>query len=139
MVAMSEGISPELVRVTDMDRSAVEARLRLALADGSLTLDELDQRLVGLWQTRTRADLVVLTRDLPVPAPPPPPPPAPKPRGQAMRVLTAIWLSLALVNATIWLIVCLGTLSFVYPWFIWVLLPPGAVFAVLWTMARNRR
>ncbi|GAB3910622.1 hypothetical protein GCM10029964_114890 [Kibdelosporangium lantanae] len=136
MVAMSDGMSPEMVRVTDMDRKAVEARLRLAHADGSLTLDELDQRLVQLWRTTTRADLAVLTRDLPLP---PPPPPAPKPRGQAMRVLTAIWLSLSMVNVTIWLIVCVSTLSFVYPWFIWVLFPPGAVFAVLWSMARSRR
>jgi transposase len=139
MVVMSDGFAPGMVRVTDMDRKAVEARLRQAHVDGSLTLDELDERLVGLWQTTTRADLAVLTRDLPLPSPPPPPPPAPKAKGRALRVLTAIWLSLVMVNATIWLIVCLGSWTVVYPWFIWVLFPPGAVYASLWLVARSRR
>jgi hypothetical protein len=129
------------MRVSDIDRKAVETRLRHAHVDGSLTLDELDERLGVLWQTKTRSDLAVLTMDLPLPKPPPPPPPPPRPSGgrQAMKVLTAIWLSAVAVNATIWLILCVTSLSLVYPWFIWVMLPPGAVLGVLHMTLRSSR
>jgi hypothetical protein len=129
------------MRVSDIDRKAVETRLRNAHVDGSLTLDELDERLVVLWQTRTRADLAVLTMDLPLPKPLPPLPPPPRPSGgrQALKVLTAIWLSVVAVNLTIWLILCVTTFSVVYPWFIWVMLPPGAVLGVLHAMVRSSR
>jgi hypothetical protein len=126
------------MRVSDLDRKAVETRLRLAHADGSLTLDEFDQRLLALWESKTRADLALLTVDLPVPLPPPPPA-KPAPGRQAMKVLTAIWLSVSAVNLTIWLIVCVTTATLVYPWFVWPLLAPGAVLGVLWAVAHPRR
>jgi hypothetical protein len=130
-------MEPERMRVNDIDRQATEARLRLAHAEGSLTLTELDERLLVLWETKTRADLAILTMDLPAPAPPSPP--LPRPRPSALKVLTAIWLSASVVNATIWLIICVTTVSLVYPWFIWVLLPPGAVLGTLWMMTRKAR
>jgi hypothetical protein len=110
----------------------------MAHTDGSLTLDEFDQRLLALWQTRTRADLALLTMDLPAPLPPAPPVKTSAGR-QAMKVLTAIWLSVSAVNTTIWLIVCVTSATLVYPWFIWVLLPPGVVLGVLWAMLYPRR
>ncbi|MEV4317596.1 DUF1707 domain-containing protein [Actinocrispum sp. NPDC049592] len=135
---MTEGITPDRIRVTDLDRQAVEARLRLAHANGSLTLTELDERLLGLWQSRTRGDLRLLTLDLPVLPPAPVPKPEPKP-SVALKVLATIWLSLSAVNTTIWLIVCVTTATLVYPWFIWVLLPPGVVLGVIAAMLRPRR
>ncbi|CAM4128596.1 DUF1707 domain-containing protein [Kibdelosporangium persicum] len=131
---MTDDFAPDLIRVTDLDRKATEARLRVAHANGSLTLDELDERLANLWLTRTRRDLADLVRDLPAPPAPPPPPAPPKPdkARTAMKVLTAIWLSVSAVNLVIWVMVSLLSLDVAYPWFIWPLLPPGAVLGVLW-------
>jgi hypothetical protein len=134
-----EPIQPDRMRVSDMDRKLVEQGLRLAHEDGSLDLSELDDRLVALWQARTRGELATLVADLPAPMPPPPPPPVQSDAAhQAMRVLTAIWLSLSAVNLIIWLIV-LVTEGMAYPWFIWVVLPPGAVLGVLRGLGVGRR
>lgn len=71
------------VRVGDRERRETDERLRAALDDGVLTLTEYDERAAQCWAARTRADLDVLTRDLPdvtvstpVPATVAPPTPA---------------------------------------------------------------
>jgi hypothetical protein len=67
---------PEL-RVSDADRDATVARLRLAGGEGRLTLEELAERVELADAARTRGDLDVLTADLPAAsavAPPPAPP-----------------------------------------------------------------
>src|SRR5262245_18769804 len=140
MVRVTDDFSHDQIRVTDQDRKGVEARLRLAHADGSITLNELDERLANLWLTKTRRDLAGLTRDLPAPLPPPPPAPPPKPNNArtAMRVLTAIWLSISLVNLVIWFMVSLINFDLFYPWFLWPMLPPGAVLGVLWWLGVGR-
>jgi hypothetical protein len=140
MVSVTDDFAPDLIRVTDLDRKATEARLRVAHTNGSLTLDELDERLGVLWLTKTRADLVALVRDLPMPPPPAPPPapPKPNPARTTMKVLTAIWLSLSSVNLIIWLMVSLISFDIAYPWFLWPFLPPGAVLAVLWWLGVGR-
>jgi Domain of unknown function (DUF1707) len=128
------------MRVTDIDRKATEARLRLAHVEGSITLNELDERLGALWQAMTRRDLAILTMDLPAPLPAPAPVPAQVNKAHtAMKVLTAIWLCASAVNFIIWMMVSLISGDFAYPWFLWPLLPPGAVLAVLWTMLRSSR
>src|SRR5690242_21905656 len=53
------------IRVGDVERGAVESRLRDAHVEGRLTLDELSERLEECWAARTRADLGRLTEDLP--------------------------------------------------------------------------
>ena len=55
--------------------------LRQAAGEGRLELDELDERLEATYAARTYADLVPITRDLPVQRPPhsPAQPPAPGP------------------------------------------------------------
>jgi hypothetical protein len=144
MVGVTDDFTPDLIRVTDLDRKATEARLQMAHASGSLTLGELDERLGELWQARTRRDLAVLVRDLPALAPPPPlfpplpVPPKPNHSRTAMKVLTAIWLSVSAVNLIIWLMVSLISFDVAYPWFLWPLLPPGAVLAVLWGLGVGR-
>jgi hypothetical protein len=135
---VTEGIPPDLMRVTDIDRRATDARLRVAHAEGSLTLDELDERLGVLWQARTKRDLAVLTLDLPMPLPPPPPP-KPSTAHTAMKVLTTIWLSVSAANLIIWFMVSVMSGDMAYPWFLWPLLPPGAVLGVLWAMLRPSR
>jgi hypothetical protein len=54
------------IRVGDAEREAVASQLRDHYADGRLTLEELNERLDQVFAAKTRADLNVLTRDLPV-------------------------------------------------------------------------
>ncbi len=56
------------VRVSDSDRESVAARLREAAADGYLSMPEADERLAAAYAAITRAELAVLTTDLPAPA-----------------------------------------------------------------------
>ena len=53
------------MRVSDADREGVVRRLRRAVDEGRLTLDEFDERVVIAYAARTRADLDPLTADLP--------------------------------------------------------------------------
>jgi len=143
----------EQFRASDVERKIVEQRLHRAHADGQLNLDELDTRLVAVWQAKTRGDLVVLTMDLPsVPSqfaepdvPQPQQLPVRRKRGggrTAMRVLTTIWASLSALNFVIWLMVSITDLQIQYPWFIWVAGPSGVVLGVIWlsmNAGRGRR
>src|SRR5215212_8082711 len=56
---------PEL-RVSDNDREATVARLRVAGGEGRLTLEELAERVELADSARTQSDLDALTSDLPV-------------------------------------------------------------------------
>ncbi|MCW0213464.1 MAG: DUF1707 domain-containing protein [Pseudonocardia sp.] len=55
------------MRVSDRERGETEEWLRTAMGDGRLTLDEFEERAARCWAARTRADLDVLTEDLPRP------------------------------------------------------------------------
>ena len=57
--------TPEL-RASNADRERVAEILRTAATEGRLDLDELDERLAAVYRAKTYADLVPLTRDLPV-------------------------------------------------------------------------
>ncbi|MGY1653186.1 DUF1707 SHOCT-like domain-containing protein [Geodermatophilus sp. SYSU D01119] len=139
---MGEPVRTEQLRVSDVERAAVQERLRRAVGAGQLDLHEFDERLQAVWAARTRGELQRVTLDLP--EPPPPPPPAPRhrvfsttPGGTAMRVLTTVWASIVAVNVVVWLLVSLGAGGPVYPWFIW-LAPSGAVLAVLYATGIGR-
>lgn len=59
---------PEL-RASDADRDRVVERLRDAVAEGRLDMEEFEERLEAVYKSRTYAELEPLTRDLPaVPA-----------------------------------------------------------------------
>ncbi|WP_411102132.1 DUF1707 domain-containing protein [Streptomyces sp. cmx-4-9] len=55
---------PEL-RASDADRDRVVERLRDAVAEGRLDMDEFEERLEAAYTSRTYAELEPLTRDLP--------------------------------------------------------------------------
>lgn len=55
---------PEL-RASDADRDRVVERLRDAVAEGRLDMDEFEERLEAAYKSRTYAELEPLTRDLP--------------------------------------------------------------------------
>lgn len=136
---------PDQIRVSDADRKAVQDRLHTAHAEGLITLTEFDARVGAAWQAATRGELAKLIADLPAPAPPTPPSPPPRPvarrrrRGPvALRVLNTIWLSVTALNIVIWGLVCITSVHFVYPWWLWVAVPPGAVLGALWwTIGRD--
>ncbi|MGW7331497.1 DUF1707 SHOCT-like domain-containing protein, partial [Streptomyces sp. NPDC054840] len=57
---------PEL-RASDADRDRVVERLRDAVAEGRLDMEEFEERLDAVYRSRTYAELEPLTRDLPAP------------------------------------------------------------------------
>ncbi|MEV8533467.1 DUF1707 domain-containing protein [Streptomyces sp. NPDC051211] len=57
---------PDL-RASDADRERVAERLRDAVAEGRIDMEEFEERLEAAYTSRTYADLEPLTRDLPGP------------------------------------------------------------------------
>jgi hypothetical protein len=53
------------LRVSDAERQAVVRRLERAFQDGRLTVVEFEERAGAAYAARTRAELDVLTDDLP--------------------------------------------------------------------------
>lgn len=56
---------PPPVRMSDADREAVAERLRTAVGEGRLTLDEFEQRVAGVFAARTFAEVEPFVADLP--------------------------------------------------------------------------
>jgi hypothetical protein len=144
MPGVSDPVRPDDLRVSDVERAAVQERLREAVGAGQLDLHEFDVRVATVWQAKTRGELTRVTADLPaVPAPPAAPPAPPRQRifsddagGTTMRVLSTIWLSATAINVVVWMLVSL-TSGFTYPWPIWML-PSGAVLATLYVVGIGR-
>jgi hypothetical protein len=140
---VNEPVRPEDMRASDAERNLIQDRLRHAHALGQLDLYEFDERVRTMWSTRTHGELARLVADLPVPPPAPAPPPAGAVfsrtgGGVAMQVLTIIWACLTVTNLVIWGIVSLTLGEAVYPWWLWVVGPPGGVLAVLYAAGIGR-
>ncbi|WP_308121228.1 DUF1707 SHOCT-like domain-containing protein [Paractinoplanes bogorensis] len=56
---------PARVRCSDADRERVSARLRDAASEGRLTMEELDERLAGVYAAKHHDELKPLMADLP--------------------------------------------------------------------------
>jgi hypothetical protein len=67
------------LRASDADRERVARILHDAMAEGRLTLAELDERLQQVYAAKTLGDLVPMTADLPITAAATLPTPAPAP------------------------------------------------------------
>jgi len=137
MCAVTEALPPDQVRASDVDRKAVEERLHRAHADGEIDLAEFDIRVRNAWQAKNRGELARIVADLP-PVRSGKPPVKRSGGYVAMRVLTAIWLSLTVVNLVIWALLWLTVDGYVYPWWVWVAVPPGSVLGVLWWLGVGR-
>jgi Domain of unknown function (DUF1707)/Cell wall-active antibiotics response 4TMS YvqF len=87
VVSLRRVNEPPELRVSDADREAAVARLRLAGGEGRLTLEELAERVELADAARTRGDLDALTADLPATSAPAPPP---APLGKDRRWVVAI-------------------------------------------------
>jgi hypothetical protein len=145
------------MRASDGDRQEVVERLRVALDDGRLKLDEYLDRMGHAYEAVTYGDLDPLTSDLPrtrsmaeretsatVPAAAPfagPHAEVAKPGFFAglpapLRVVWTAWLIAVSVNVVVWILVCVTAGQLVYPWPLWVAGPWGAVLLGLSVAAR---
>jgi Domain of unknown function (DUF1707) len=131
------------LRASDADRQAVVERLRRAHDEGRLDLSEFDDRARRAYAARTYSELGRLTSDLPAdPAAARLPAVAEPDRVSPRRRLSpavSTWLFVSLVNFVIWAIVSITALGLVYPWWIWVAGPWGAVLAARWLSERGGR
>ncbi|MGH4016479.1 MAG: DUF1707 SHOCT-like domain-containing protein [Pseudonocardiaceae bacterium] len=134
------------LRAADADRERVAEQLRSAHAEGRLDLAEYDDRVQHAWAARTYGELDLLTVDLPGRAElsqrrPQPAPPASHEHGRPQHrhghAAVGAWLSASVINLVIWAIVCLTTMSWIHPWWIWVAGPWGAVLLIRWISARG--
>jgi hypothetical protein len=128
------------VRASDADRDRVAASLREHCALGRITMDELEERLEAVYGAKTLGQLQEVTSDLPeedlyqLPVPASQPKSTMSPARAPSRDLDltgtgAMWGAWAVVsgiNLGIWLIILVAT-GAVYPWWIWVAGPWGAL------------
>ncbi|MDQ2811250.1 MAG: DUF1707 domain-containing protein [Actinomycetota bacterium] len=134
------------MRASDADRQEAIGRLRTALEEGRLKLDEYLDRMGQASEAVTYGDLTPLYSDLPETSPavrPGPAAPVTRPVAQRpvsapragcpapLRILWTIWGAVVAVNLVIWVLVCASAGQLIYPWPIWVAGPWGAVLAVL--------
>lgn len=134
------------MRASDSDRQQVVDRLRAAVGDGRLTMDEYMDRMESAYRAVTLADLGPLCADLPAggqarataaaaPASRRTAPAAA--RGLIVRLpsvlkaLWTIWLTAVSINVVVWLLVAVTSGHLPYPWPLWVAGPFGAaLFAI---------
>jgi len=147
------------MRASDRDRQEVVDRLRDAVAEGRLKMDEYVERMGRAYQAVTYGDLATLHADLPavgspaerraaLPAQAAPAKAAPACQawrgflaGQpaALKVLWTIWLAAVSINVVVWALVSGTTGHLMYPWPLWVAGPWGAaLFAVSAAVAAIR-
>ena len=134
----------QTMRASDRDRQEVVDRLRGAMQDGRLQMDEFVDRMGLAYQALTYDDLAPLCADLPTAGPkqqaalPAPAAPVCGPwRGvlaslpTTLKVLWTIWLAAVSINVVVWALVSSTTAHLLYPWPLWVAGPWGAaLFAV---------
>ncbi|MCG5217156.1 DUF1707 SHOCT-like domain-containing protein [Streptosporangium sp. KLBMP 9127] len=124
------------MRASDSDRDRVAGLLREHYAQGRLTVEEFDERLEQLYQSKTYGELQVLTADLPdtdMRALARRSASKPAKTGNAdkgMRAAWAAWGTASGINWVIWLIVGVTGGNMVYPWPLWVMGPWGVVLLV---------
>jgi len=127
------------IRASDRDRQQVVNRLRSALDDGRLTMDEYVDRMGVAYQAATYGDLAPLCMDLPASTPVIARPSATVfPRvgylaglPTVLKVLWTLWLVAVSINVIVWGLVSGASGHLAYPWPVWVAGPYGAaLFAV---------
>jgi hypothetical protein len=138
------------IRASDADRQEVVERLRTALDEGRMKMDEYLERMALATEAVTYGDLAPLYADLPENGPlarrePAAPararaagpataaePASPARRGFAglpvpLKVLWTIWAAVVAVNVVVWGLASATAAAVIYPWPLWVAGPWGAI------------
>lgn len=138
--------SRDQMRAADGDRERYAERVRDALAEGRLELNEMDERLQQVYRAKTFGELDRLIADLPGTVPPqrsqvaPATPPSPVPPSRHeenpklagwLSFLWRLWLVTVLVNLVIWFVASIASADLLYFWPIWVAGPWGALNVAL--------
>lgn len=127
------------VRASDKERQAAADRLRNALDEGRLGLQEYDDRLAGAYRAVTYGDLAALFVDLPqsdaLVVDPQEPVAGRQPDGSCteptswmpttLRTLWASWAVIVFINLLVWAMISLTSFEFTYFWPAWVAGPAG--------------
>ncbi|MFC7590189.1 DUF1707 domain-containing protein [Nonomuraea antimicrobica] len=131
--------SPEM-RASDADRDRVAAILREHTAQGRITMDEFNERLEQLYQSKTYGELARLTSDLPDVDLRHLPVKATEKRDlhSGMRAAWGAWAVASGVNWVIWLIVSVTSSDMVYPWPLWVMGPWGVILLMSTIFGNNQ-
>jgi hypothetical protein len=145
----------DLMRASDDDRQQVVDRLRAALEEGRLKMEEFTERIGLAYQAVTYGDLAKLHADLPPASPPAQPRVVAAPAAQAvaagrrsafadlpapLKVLWTIWLAAVSINLVVWVLVVGTSGHFIYPWPVWVAGPYGAaLLAISVPVVHSRR
>jgi Domain of unknown function (DUF1707) len=141
------------MRASDRDRQQAVERLRGALEDGRLTMDEYVHRMGTAYQAVTYGDLAPLCADLPAPGPVAAGPRVAAPSAAVtsrvgglaglpvvLKVLWTVWLVAMSVNVVVWFLVRDPGGHLGSPWPVWVAGPYGAaLFAVSAAVTLFRR
>jgi hypothetical protein len=134
---MLDPMGREGMRAGDADRQAVAERLKAALDEGRLDLNEYDERLQKTYAAKTYADLDGLLDDLPGVAPPqrsqvatyqapqPAASPVSEPAERSHNVLSWIgpYGGVVVVCIIIWAISSTSSHHLQYFWPVWMLIP----------------
>jgi Domain of unknown function (DUF1707) len=128
-----------VMRASDADRERVAERLRTALGEGRLTLEEFDVRVADVYAARTYGDLSAVTADLPssVEVFERPTGGAVVPRSHGLPATShgagghalawGSYLSANLICLIVWASIAVGGGGTQGYWFLWVAGPWGAV------------
>jgi hypothetical protein len=132
------------MRASDRDRQEVVDRLRSAMQDGRLQMDEFVDRVGLAYQAVTYGDLAPLCADLPASGSQQRAlPPAPAARvcqpwqgalaglPTTLKVLWTFWLAAVSINVVVWALVSSTTAHLLYPWPLWVAGPWGAALLAI--------
>ncbi|MGW4473890.1 DUF1707 SHOCT-like domain-containing protein [Nonomuraea sp. NPDC004354] len=131
--------SPEM-RASDVDRDRVAAILREHTAQGRITVEEFNERLEQVYQSKTYGELARVTADLPevdlrAQAARLPATPAQSGMHSGMKGAWAAWASAVAVTSVIWLLTDFGG----YFWPMWVAGPWGALLLVSSIFGNHRK
>ncbi len=150
-------------RVSEDDRDRVIEQLKTALEQGRLSLSEYDDRISRAAAARTHGDLIPLYADLMATRPEDAaalsgsvsgdtslggaslaaPTEAATPQVRAfpvwLRVVWMVWLTVVLINVTVWLLVVISTGDVPYFWPMWVAGPTAAALVGVTAIERVSR
>jgi hypothetical protein len=136
----------QTMRASDRDRQQVVDRLRGAVEDGRLTMDEYLQRMELAYQAVIYQDLAPLLADLAASRA------AAARAGRrpcllgfvaglpgVLRVAWATWLTAVAINIVVWGLVSGTTGHLIYPWPLWVAGPYGAALLAISAVVASTR